>query len=127
MEDLQAYFDNFYFQQAREEILERMTKVTGGDSDHLIDNDYESGTFVGVDENYNPVYIDDDTFAVMIDIYGAVRGITDKYDVARQFVELGLGESVVLDDYAGQSACDIQNEFIEILQRDYPHFFSPTL
>lgn len=58
---------------------------------------------------------------------GAVRGITDKYDVARQFVELGLGESVVLDDYAGQSACDIQNEFIEILQRDYPHFFSPTL
>lgn len=58
---------------------------------------------------------------------GSVRGITDKYDVARQFVELGLGESVVLDDYAGQSACDIQNEFIEILQRDYPHFFSPTL
>lgn len=127
MEDLQAYFDNFYLQQAREEILERMTKVTGGDSDHLMDNDYETGTFVGLDKDYRSVYIDNDTFAVLIDIYGSVRGITDKYDVARQFVELGLGESVVLKSHDGQSASDIQDEFIEILQRDYPDYFSKTL
>lgn len=127
MEDLQAYFDNFYLQQAREEILERMTKVIGGDSDHLMDNDYETGTFVGLDKDYRSVYIDNDTFAVLIDIYGSVRGITDKYDVARQFVELGLGESVVLKNYDGQSASDIQDEFIEILQRDYPQYFSKTV
>lgn len=92
-----------------------------------MDNDYLPGTFVGVDENYNSVFIDDDTFAVLIDIYGAVRGITDDYDIARQFVKLGLGEAVVLNDYAGKSASDIQNEFIEIMDRDYPQFFSKTV
>lgn len=127
MEDLQSYFDNFHFQQERDEILERMTKTTGGDADYLIDNDYLPGTFVGVDENYNSVFIDNDTFAVLIDIYGSVRGITDKYDVARQFVKLGLGEAVVLNDYAGKSASDIQNEFIKIMERDYPQFFSKTV
>lgn len=127
MEDLQSYFNNFHFQQERDEILERMTKTTGGDADYLIDNDYLPGTFVGVDEIYNSVFIDDDTFAVLIDIYGAVRGITDKYDVARQFVELGLGEAVVLRDEDNQRACDIQNEFIEIMERDYPQFFSKTV
>ena len=127
MEHFEEYLEEFYFQQARDEIVRLITKTTGGNADYLMDNDYLPGTFVGVDENYNSVFIDDDTFAVLIDIYGAVRGITDKYDVARQFVELGLGEAVVLRDEDNQRACDIQEEFIEILQYKYPHLFFKTV
>lgn len=117
------HVEKLYLRQARYELLAILDELYGGDPEELMNHDYAPGCIAGYDCNGQPVYINNNTFAVLIGLTGEIVALIDDIDTAYEYVTLGLGEAVILRDYQDRRADEIQNELIDLMRNLYPQYF----
>lgn len=122
-----SYYDGIYCELARQEILENLKRIQNTNIDELLENDLEYGSYLGIDENGNELYLTDKVYALLLDLHGNLISIAKNYDQMYNYVWYGCGEAIALQGHWDMSTAEVQNMLIEIMEEHYPQRLTKTL